>query len=391
MKRYGKIIIGLVLLVSLAFLLSYCSSSSSSSPPATGTPSVGAGGSAANGAIQGATLSLSAMAGGNQSAPSFRKAKNLSDAAAKFYNVVRAKRANVLKAKAIPARTMYPCDSGTMTTDMMTSGTTTTSTHTYDNCIESYTDPDLGETVQTLTNGTIVFEDSGQSFSMKMGTSTTPYYMKITLLSTGTVFEESTATLTYTGVADPTSAVTCSTAFGSSTEYAKMTITMDGNMHSKGTDESGVYDDTVVATAFKLDMTNTIDAITCDMTGGTIEESGALSYTNNLDSSDNISMTISVATPVTMIWNSAPGGETSTIAGTMNVATSCFSGSLTLATPTPMFFPSETDCPTAGEVTVSGSVNGSVVYTSTGGVQIKDSSGAVVETYSSCDDIEVCS
>ncbi len=398
MIKYGKIIIGLVLLVSLALVLSYCSSKSSDSgTTSTGTASAGAGASASTSAIQSATLGLSATAGSNN-APSFMKTKSLSKAVNGFYSGLRAKRADTgaLKAKLLASAALATgittscTGGGDMTVDISSDGTTTTLTTTYSNCTQN-SSSSFG-TVSTVLNGALVFADSDQSFTFSLGNSTTPYSMKMTQASTGTVLQETVATMTYVGASDLTSMTTCTPLVGTPiTEYTTMTITMDGNMRLKGIDDSGsAYDETIVATAFKMISTIDRDPDTCDITGGTIQESGATSYTDNLDASENVSITISASNPLTLTWTSVTGGDTYRISGTISVVTQCFTGTLTLATTTPIFIPTDADCPTAGVVTVSGDVTGTVVYTSTGGVQIKDSSGAVVETYSSCDDVQAC-
>lgn len=397
MIKFGKIIIGLVLLVSLALALSYCGSKSSDSgTTSTGTASAGAGASASSGAIRSATMGLSATAG-SSSAPSLSKAKNLSEAINGLYSGLRAKRAeaSALKAKFVAATAPYMATSmtqsctgmggGTMSMNISTSGTTTTTTITYANC---YT---TAGTVSEVQNGTIAFVDSGLSFSLSMGNSTTPYTMKSTVSSTGAVLQDDVITMTFTGTADSTSGKSCGTP--QSIEYEIFTINMDGNMQLKGIDDTGVaYDETDVATAYTLVANSNLNSA-CTATGGTITESGKLSYTDNLNSLGTESMDISATNPLSLTWASVTIGTTGdsyNISGSASMVTTCFTGSLTLTTTTDIFYPTSADCPTAGVVTVSGDVNGTVVYTSTGGVQIKDSAGTVVETYTSCNEAQAC-
>lgn len=380
---------GLVMLVSLTLVLSYCGSKSSDSGN-TGTASAGAGASASTGAIQTATLSLSATAG-NTSAPSFSKAKNLSEAVNGLYSGLRAKRldAIALKAKFAAAATSYKapvttnCSSGTMTEDIVTTLTTTTRTVTYANCVTT-----IGS-VSQFQNGTVVFVDSGSSFSFSIGNNATPYTYKLTRISDGAVLLDDVIAVTYTGAADQGTGTTCGSP--SRTEYQKFTIGIDGSMHLKGIDLIGVaYDETAVFTAFQLVATSTLDG-SCTATGGTITESGTVSYTDNLDIKGTASMDISAANPLRLTWTAVTGGDTYLISGTITMATPCFTGTLTLATPTAIFIPTDGECPTAGEITVSGDVNGTVVYTSTGGVLIKDGTGTVVESYTSCNQAHACS
>lgn len=389
MIKYGKLIIGLVMLVSLALVLSYCGSSSSdSSTTSTGTASAGAGASASISAIRGATLSLSATAA-TSGAPSLGKATNLSEAVNGFYSGLRAKRAEASALKAKSAATVYKapqplnCTNGSGTKDII--GNTTTITYNY--CTQNYYEPGIGN-VSEAQNGTIVFVDNGTSFTISIGNSTTPYTDTITLLSTSTVLQNDVMTMTLVGALG-SSMIPCGTS--QSTDYSQLTLDMNGNFQSKGFDDAGVaYDESAVFTAFKLAVTNSALDNTCAATGGTIDESGMISYTDNLDSLGTESMDISVLNPLSLAWSSGTTGDTYTISGTVKMATSCFTGSLTLATTTPLSYPTNGDCPTSGEVVVSGDVNGTVVYTSTGGVQIKDSTGAVVETYTSCNEAQAC-
>lgn len=400
MIKFGKIIIGLVLLVSLALALSYCGSKSSDSgTTSTGTASAGAGASASSGAIRSATMGLSATAA-SSSAPSLGKAKNLSEAVNGFYSGLRAKRADAgaLKAKFAAAAAPYMATSmtyctngGNKTTNTAISGTTITVTTIYASCTENYSMTGMGN-VSEVQNGTMVFVFSGFSFTGSMGNSTTAYTDTITRLSDYAVLQDDVTTMTFTGNLD-TSMISCGT--GTSQSYNKFTFdSMDGNIHSKGINDAGVaYDETSVFTAYKLLIAiSTLDN-TCAATSWTITESGQLSYTNNLGSLGTESMNISASTPLTLTWASVTTpttGDSYNISGSASMVTTCFTGSLTLTTTTDIFYPTSADCPTAGEVVVSGDVNGAVVYTSTGGVNIQDSTGAVVVSYTSCNEAQAC-
>jgi len=400
MLRFGKIIIGLVLIGSLTLVLSYCSSSSSDSGTASnGTASAGAGASASTGAIMSATMGLSATTAGSAGssstgASSLSKARNLSEAINGMYSGLRAKRANAntLKAKFMAAAAPYsaqsittmPCASGTMTMDIVTPDivtaiTDTTMTITYDNCTENINN------VLQVQNGTLVFVDSDSSFTFSLGNSTTPYTNKITRLSDNVVLQDEVTTMTFSGALS--NLVSC----GTGTEYSNLTIDMDGNLHSKGIDDAGVpYDNIAAFTAYKLVANSNLDT-SCTATGGTIDESGKLAYTDNLDSKGNASMDMSAANPLNLTWRSdGTLGDYYQVGGTVSMVTPCFTGSLTLQTTTEIYLPTNGDCPTAGEVVVSGSVNGSVVYTSTGGVEVRDGTGVLVETHASCDEAQAC-
>jgi hypothetical protein len=276
--------------------------------------------------------------------------------------------------------------------NIVIAGLTTTITYTAANCTTDIGTSATGAILEVL-NGTLVFVDSPLSFSFNIGNSTTPYTDKITRISDGAVLQDNVIALTFTGAADQASVISCGTVTSQSTEYKKFTIDMDGNMHLKGIDDAGVaFDETSVATAFKLVANSNLNSA-CTATGGTVAESGLLSYTDNLDSKGTESMDISAANPLSLTWTSVTTGTTGDnykIGGSVSMVTQCFTGSLTLATTTDIFYPTNADCPTAGVVLVSGDVNGTVVYTSTGGVDIKDNTGAVVETYPSCNEAQAC-
>lgn len=399
MVKFSKIIIGLVLLVSLALALSYCSSKSSddsgsTDSGSTGAASAGAGASASSAAIRSATMGLSATAD-SAGAPSLGKAKNLSEAVNGFYNGLRAKRAeaSALKAKFSASAAPYSAPSttncaggGTMTTNTVMSSTDITMTTTYANCTT------VAGAESQAQNGTVVVAVNilSLSFTVSMGTSTTPYTLTSTRLFDNTVVQNDVTTMTLTGTLDPAK-ISCGTT--SNTDYAKLTFNMDGNMRSTGISNNAAYDESSVFTAFQLVVQNSALDNTCTATAGTIAESGQLSYTNNLGSLGTETMNIAASPPLTLTWASVTTGTTGdsyNISGTVSMVTPCFTGSFTLATPTAMFIPTNADCPTAGEVLVSGDVTGTVVYTSTGGVEIKDGSGAVVETHASCNEAQAC-
>ena len=395
MKRFAKISSGLVFLVSLALMLSYCGGKSSDSGTngSTGTASAGAGASASSSAIRSATLGLSATAASSSNAPSLRRTKSLSEAVNGFYSGLRAKRteASALRAKFMTGSVPTPCaGGGTVTNSTVFSLTDITMTTSYANCTVNYSMTGMGN-VQEVQNGSVVFVLTGDSFTISLGNSTTPYTDTTTRLSDHTVVQNDVAILTLSGTLDSTSQIPCGTS--QSTDYSKLTFNMDGNMHSTGINNNVAYDEISVFTAYKLVVASSALDNTCTATAGTIAESGKISYTDNLDSKGTESMDISAANPLNLTWTSVTTGTTGDnykISGTVSMVTQCFTGTLTLATTTDIFYPTNADCPTAGEVLVSGDVNGTVVYTSTGGVDIKDNTGAVVETYPSCNEAQAC-
>ncbi len=412
MKRYGVIALIAVLVLGLAIYFAACSGGGGSSSVSTGTASAGVGASVASTAINSGTMALSSTVGGSSSGAPHLKPQNLSSAVNSFYSGLQAKRASAsaFRAKLLAgtissapvSTTTNSClGGGTVTTiwDVTTAGTTTitTLTLTNNNCTDLFS---IGtDTISQVWNGSTAFSisESPQAFSFTFSqgnsASTTPLTLTWTRQSDSKVVLNDSAIQTFTGTADLTSAITC-TPVGSTTsltQYQKFTISMDANMHYTGIDLADKpYDVADNAKGFTLVATSTLDN-TCTATGGTITESGAVAHTDNIDPKGNTSLTIT--SPLTLIWASVVGavpGNTYDLSGSSTTSTPCFTGSITLATTTPIFIPTGATCPTAGVITVSGTVNGSVNYTASGGVDIKNSQGTTVESYTSCDEAKGC-
>jgi hypothetical protein len=150
--------------------------------------------------------------------------------------------------------------------------------------------------------------------------------------------------------------------------------------------EPGV-DEAFSASGYTMDMTDT--SLVCDFSSLVISESGGFEFTDHLEANNSITMS---GIDLSMTVTSDATGNTITVDGSFGCSTSCFNGTLTLATTTPLFFPaSGGDCATAGEIVVTGTLTGTITYTSTGGVQIDEGSdGSVDEEYASCEDVEAC-
>ncbi len=409
MKRYGVIALIAVLVLGLAIYFAACSGGGSNSG-SSGTASVGAGASAASTAINSGTMALSATVGGSSSgAPLFRP-QSLSAAVNAFYSTLQAKRANVslLRAKMLAGTisnapvssltvTCQTSGTWTLTLDVTSAPTTTTLILTYNNCVTDVYTAASG-TIRTVWNGAFSIADSnnGSSLTFRDGDGTTPLTLKWIRLSDNTVVLNNSAMGTLTGSADVSTSITCTPVSGpnagvTQTEYKRFTLTMDASLHYTGiggSDFTGsAYNFVDSATSFTLDATSNLDG-TCTATSGQIKESGAVAHTDYIDSKGNTSLDIT--SPLTLAWASVTGGDSYNLSGSFNMQTPCFTGSLTLATTNDIFVPTGATCPTAGVVTVSGTVNGSVVYTSSGGITIEDSQGTPVENYPTCDQAKGC-
>jgi len=84
-----------------------------------------------------------------------------------------------------------------------------------------------------------------------------------------------------------------------------------------------------------------------------------------------------------------------TMNGTISVTSVCETGTFTITTTTPLFEPDSaaSDCPTEGEIVVSGGgATVSVIATSTGGVQFDEGgNGSIEEEFADCNEADICS
>jgi hypothetical protein len=147
---------------------------------------------------------------------------------------------------------------------------------------------------------------------------------------------------------------------------------------------------------------NTLDE-RCQPVALVASETGRLAITDHLDARQSSVLDIPSQTPLvlTLFPSQEPRGRGVTVQGSFMQTSACFMGTLTLATPTPLVFPSvpdsaETDlefanCPTAGVLTVTGDQIGAITFTSTGAVQIDNGSdGTIDEVIQTCGEAEVC-
>lgn len=348
---------------------------SDSSPAAPGTKSASAGATSAQQAVLAGKVGLSSLANGAK-APRLNMSKGgdlnaLIAGFTKDLNVYRA------KAVAFAPQTVSCAGGGTMTFD----STTTSLTATYAACIT----PITGAT--EYQDGTITISFTTGSFSIGMSN----YTDRMTSTS-GTLLSENISNFTMSGTTGGAS-LSC----GTKTLQNTFNLTMDGTISNKeDANADGTLDLNMSEqmTSFKLGvLVNTLDNL-CNPTDSTITMSGGISTTNNIQTNDSFSMTIAAANPLTitaMTVTIPSAGENVTISGTFATTSSCFNGSLTIATPTPVFYPTGSESPTAGKIVITGDISGTVTYTSTGDVQVDEGSdGTVDKTYPSGTPIEAC-
>lgn len=317
--------------------------------------------------------------------PMKSRARNLSKRLAAVNDKLKTLRLRTVVAAAV---TTNCSGGGTKTIDSSTSGITSI----FDNCVEEYNG------VTSYRNGVFSFSDNGSSLVVIAGDGINPYIGRETRTSDGRLEFESRLLFQASAFVGTTTLTCNSMAIPSSYR-----VTMSGTTSVKEDWElDGVLDtdDSTTATDFKIDVTVvTMNTTECEPAMVSLTESGAISYTDNANAKNSVSLEIAASNPVivTVEWTEKDGiwGEQYTVNGTLTVTSPCFNGTLTLATPTPIWVPDYYfmgwTCPTAGVIAVTGDATATITYTSTGGVNIDaGSDGSSDSSYASCDDINTC-
>lgn len=357
-----------------------CGGGGGGTTTATGTKSASAGATAAQQAVLVGKVGLSSLASGAK-APKLNKSNggDFNALIASFTKDLNGYRTKV--AAFAPTTTALTCNvsgSGSGTYDSATGDITAT----YVKCINT----DTATNVTEYQDGTVTISFSQTSFSFKF----TNYIQRKTRATNGLLLSENVSNVTMSGTSSGTS-LSC----GTKTLQNTFSVTMDGTISNKeDTDTDGTLDVNNSATITGLSQTvaiNAIDSISCEPTDSTIITSGGISLTDNIQTNDSISMNIAAANPLTITAKTVTGGENITTSGTFSITSSCFSGSLTIATPTAVFYPTGSESPTSGKIVITGDITGTITYTSTGDVQVDErSDGTVDKTYSSGTPIEAC-
>ena len=377
-----------------SLLLTGCGGSSGSSGGGGGPtgPSESASNTttAVNFAIGGIDFALSSMSSPSlkPSLKPFRKAKatDLKASVAGFYKGLKAYRA-----KAISPLTDIPCDSGSAHIDITPTGIELTFT----DCQDS-----LGDELE-YTDGIISFSETPTGFTLTITghTTGTGFTSRRTRTSDGSLVEEDITDLTVTGTFGVTTIDCGGVPFSDS-----ITMVIDGAFSFEADfDGDGMLDEDLDESVDSLSLSMTVSQISapdsfgvCEPTDFTVSIFGAFAEMDNLDPDFSFSVSMSSSNPLTITWMEVTGGVELTINGSLTVSDSCFTGSITLVTTTPLFFPDTgseddgIDCPSSGVITVTGTWTGTITYTS-GGVDIDNGSdGTVDETLSDCEDAATC-
>ncbi len=378
-----------VLLTAVMMVASLDSCGSKKNDSTGTTVSAGTAAGAASDAVSNATLALSSVVA-PAAAPSFG-GNDLPGAISSFYDGLAGFR----------ARAASLATGLTLTLNCTVSGQNIVYANTgilsmnFVNCIDSVTR--LGVAAQHYQNGLFLWSTTTDtttgklnSITAKWGDSTTNFTNRFTRTSDGrvisdnvgyqtlqaTVLSSATCTKGTTPVEVPTSMI-----FGlDGQDRNKLDVNMDGNYD---------FDTSWQASNFQLGINvNDFIVSTCVPSTGSIQESGLFAVTGNLNPLASHSMDISSTNPLTLTFAPVTGGQDLTVNGTFTATTPCFTGTLTLATSTPIYVVPLVDCPLGGQVDVTGDVTGSVVFTGTGGVSVTDGSGT--RNYGSCKGVNAC-
>ncbi len=367
-------------------LLAGCGSGGGGGPGASGAKTAGVGAAGLSEAISGVTFGLDAMSVGERtSVPKLSKmarSRDLNASVARFYKNLKANR---FMAKTLARPDAIPCSlGGTLELIPTTDGFTLT----YTNCKE----PGDTDGTYTDTDGVITFSETATDFSFSMSgrTAGTSYSERTTRRSDGRLLEEWVASVTMSGTFG-SETVSC----GEDDLPKSVTMTINGTFSDKwDEDGNGVLDGngSGKATDFTIALqVDKYDPITCEPMDFSVSLSGGVSSTDNIESNNSFTMTISNSDSLKMDVKSTTVGVNVTVSGGFSCSASCFNGSLTFATTTPLFIPTDAECPTSGVIEVSGDLTGTITYTSTGGVEIDNGSdGSVDEVYENCDEAEAC-
>ena len=246
----------------------------------------------------------------------------------------------------------------------------------------------------TITYSSVDSADSS-SFTFSAGTAQKPYVLRESKIGTmkTPIFEMSiTADVTGTNAGK-----VCASVYN--VGYSTSTVKMTGEFRVKE------YSGTVANADFTLKAAGLSEAVSvakfdtakCDPLDVTVTENGSIALTDHVTSTEmsmaasNLAMHSAVGTNTNM-----QKILTTSLTGTVDVKSPCFTGSLTFTTIeniVQLMDGDEADgCPIAGKLALSGSVVGTVRYTATGGVEIDNGSdGTVDQTFKSCEDANICS
>jgi hypothetical protein len=374
-----------------------------STPPVdAGNKSAGSGAAAVQNSLGIANLGLGSLSGGGFTGkPSFRslkqaKAGSLKASVAGFYKGFKAYKAKAQAVSALAATTtVVSCVDNLPTTATDNIQTTAIDlatgeiSITYTNCTT-----DLGDGTEEVQNGPISFSATATGIGFNLGGSATHYTDTVTRTSDSRLVFATDDNLGVTGTFGLP--VTCN----SNPAIDSIDLTIGGTSSDREDSEvDGVLDinETTTLTSVGFSISETLDPTSCEATDVGMTQSGAFALVDHLDATNNFSLSVSAGDPLTINSTTVtgpPAGESVTVSGTFTSASGCFTGTLTVATPTPLFIPDGASCPVSGTLTVTGDVIGTVTYSDNSdgvGIQVDEGSDGTVDLeYLDCEDAEAC-
>ena len=374
-----------------SFLLTACGGEGgddNGSAPASMPSSSGVATASMHNILRGLGLGLRAMNGsdfrGLSSARSFKqiRTQDLAGAVAGFHTALTARRAT-----AISPRLAAPCAGGGIADTTITA---TGLTVTFTDCRERFdSNGDGVDDVEVATDGSVSLSatstDSAQTLSS--------FRTRRTRIPDDRLLEEVfldlavAETIENFTVCQGAEIPAASTSVINGTFSGKVDENADGVLDE---DSRGDFEGFAIAVAvINFDSR-------CTPTDFSTSESGTLSFMDNVEVNNNLTVSIPSSDPVVVVWKTVAGGADVTVNGSYTLSSPCFTGSLTIETIETLFFPiaEETglpDCFTSGVIRVTGDQTATITFTATGGMEIDNGSDGTVDgTFESCADSDIC-
>src|SRR5581483_3650455 len=275
--------------------------------------------------------------------------------------------------------TCLPGGSGTITS------TDTSFTETYSNCSK-----DNGDGTLSRKNGIIAATSTGTSFSLKF----TNYEESVVRKNDSAVLRSEKTDGTLTGSSG--TLTPCNNEIFFNNAVITLNVTFEEKVDEDGNGQLE-KDDTFTGNNFKMTISESFNADDCSLIQDTIVMNGVSSFTDHLNpaSDDNFTATF-ISYTITEAERKVDGavvGDQRTLAGTIALASPCVTGTYTMTTESPLFFPKGAACPVEGKVLIAGGgMTTSVTATPTGGIKIDEGNdGTIDKTFETCDGSDLCS
>lgn len=278
---------------------------------------------------------------------------------------------------------------------------------TYVNCREN---KEAG--LDRLKNGTEKFSFAGGLFSSSFSNSDATKGFEESEIDTTSgdrviKFESTKGTLAMTGGSFSDQ---CPDEFFAQDAVLTMNMTVEEKKDEDATVDGFEKHELFTANNFTMKITDNFNATDCTFVSEVIVLNGTTSFEDKLNaaSDDNYSASFADFT-VTITDRKDPTsgaflGEEIALSGSVTITSTCATGTYTVATTTPLFFPDGAACPVEGRIDVTGGggtsavlVNGdgSVDFDDNGDGNVDDNGNDIVEPgegkhFDTCEDADVC-